>query len=265
MTNKNITINKKMGIVIKTFMFVALALFICLSAKGSEAQAATKKKLNKTSVTLDIGQKVKLKVKNNAAKVKWVSANRAIAKVTQYGNVYAVGEGSCIVTAIVGKRRFKCTVTVRSAGDLMPGYVVYDDGNIRLTLTMIQKSMSIPDIYLEANKSIFKTKYWHAEDYLQTKILNANLRYIKINGVKFETYFLQSDYYWPMSEDNVRYSEEYSTDKVNISISYEDDQKDKFREMFDCGWSKSLMNEPPYVGLNSIELVGFTYDENFQF
>lgn len=47
----------------------------------------SKEKLNKTSVTLKKGKKVKLKIKNlsKKAKVKWVSSNKSVVSVNNRG------------------------------------------------------------------------------------------------------------------------------------------------------------------------------------
>ena len=78
-----------------------------------------KEKLNKTSITLKKGKKVKLKVKNLSknAKVKWISSNKLIVTVSR-GNVKAKKAGKAKVTAIItekGKKTLKlsCKVTVK--------------------------------------------------------------------------------------------------------------------------------------------------------
>ena len=78
-----------------------------------------KEKLNKTSVTLKKGKKVKLKVKNlsKKAKVKWISSNKSVVTVSR-GNVKAKKAGKAKVTAIItekGKKTLKlsCKVTVK--------------------------------------------------------------------------------------------------------------------------------------------------------
>ena len=78
-----------------------------------------KEKLNKTSITLKKGKKVKLKVKNLSknAKVKWISSNKLVVTVSA-GNVKAKKAGKAKVTAIItekGKKTLKlsCKVTVK--------------------------------------------------------------------------------------------------------------------------------------------------------
>ena len=75
------------------------------------AKAATAK-LNKEELNMDIGDRIKLKVKNTKKAVKWKSDNSAVAKVTKKGNVYALSAGECTITAKVGKKTLSCKVVV---------------------------------------------------------------------------------------------------------------------------------------------------------
>lgn len=88
---------------------VLLAGIVC--SDGSVSQAA-KVKLNKSSVSLKIGETVKLKVKNYKKKVKWASSNKKVAKVTAKGVVKAKAAGKTTITAKAGKKKMKCKVTV---------------------------------------------------------------------------------------------------------------------------------------------------------
>lgn len=81
----------------------------------------SKEKLNKTSVTLKKGKKVKLKIKNlsKKAKVKWVSSNKSVVSVNNRGGVKAKKAGKAKITAIItekGKKKLKlsCKVTVKN-------------------------------------------------------------------------------------------------------------------------------------------------------
>ena len=90
---------------------IALSIGTVITAEPFMAKAATVK-LNKTEVTLDVGDKVKIKVKNSKKKVKWKSDNKNVAKVTKKGNVTAISAGECTITAKVGKKTLTCKVTV---------------------------------------------------------------------------------------------------------------------------------------------------------
>jgi len=76
-------------------------------------QAAAKIELNKTNATVCVGQTVKLKVTNYASsKVTWTSSNKKIATVTSSGKVKGIKAGTVTITAKVGKKTVKATITV---------------------------------------------------------------------------------------------------------------------------------------------------------
>ena len=76
------------------------------------AQAATLS-LNKTSLSLGVGEKFTLKVKDTSKKVVWSSKNKAIATVTAKGEVKGVKVGSTTIYAKVGAKKMKCKVSVK--------------------------------------------------------------------------------------------------------------------------------------------------------
>ena len=76
------------------------------------AEAATVK-LNKTSLTLDVGKTVQLKVTGTKSAVKWKSSNTAVATVSSKGNVTAKAAGKANITATVSKKTYTCKVKVK--------------------------------------------------------------------------------------------------------------------------------------------------------
>ena len=75
---------------------------------------AKKIALNKKAITLIKGKKYALKL-NNAVpkKVKWVSSNKKIAKVSSKGVVKAKKPGKATIVAKYGGKTYKCVVTVK--------------------------------------------------------------------------------------------------------------------------------------------------------
>lgn len=73
---------------IKKVLAVLLTMALMITMMPSvhtNVQAKGKMKLNKKKVTLYVGKKVKLKVKNKTVKqkVKWKSTNKKVARVTK--------------------------------------------------------------------------------------------------------------------------------------------------------------------------------------
>ncbi len=75
--------------------------------------ASKKVSLNKKSITLKIGKKYKLRVKNTKKKVKWKSNNKHIAKINSKGIVKAVKAGKTRVYAKVSGKKLYCKIIVK--------------------------------------------------------------------------------------------------------------------------------------------------------
>lgn len=69
-------------------------------------------KLNETGKTLVIGDSFQLRLTGTSRTVKWSTGNKKVATVTQTGRVTARRSGTTTITAKVGKKKYKCTVTV---------------------------------------------------------------------------------------------------------------------------------------------------------
>ncbi len=104
------------------FMMVSLALLTAPVISGDydtpftvTAQAAKKKApaISAKKKTVYYKSTATLKIKNYKGKVKWTTSNKKIAKVSSKGVVTGVAPGKCTVTATAGKKKYKCTVTVK--------------------------------------------------------------------------------------------------------------------------------------------------------
>lgn len=95
----------------------AVGLSLCLFAAAvptTGVQAKAKMKLNKKKITVTVGSKTKLTVKNaGKKKVTWKSSNKKVVKVNKKGLVKAKKAGKATITAKIGKKTFKCKVTVK--------------------------------------------------------------------------------------------------------------------------------------------------------
>ena len=96
----------------KLLAFVLAFAMIITIYKPSAAYAATKKtRLNAKTMTLQVGQKKTLKVKNagKKTKLKWSSNKKSIATVSKKGVVKAVKAGNAVVTCKVTTKNGKTT------------------------------------------------------------------------------------------------------------------------------------------------------------
>lgn len=77
------------------------------------AEAAATPKISKTKLSVNVGKKYTLKVKNTKKKVKWSSSKKSVATVSAKGVVTAKKKGTATITAKVGNKKYTCKVTVK--------------------------------------------------------------------------------------------------------------------------------------------------------
>lgn len=78
------------------------------------AEAATKTKISKTSVSITAGKKYTLKVTGTKKKVTWSSSKKSVATVSSKGVVTAKKKGTATITAKVSGKKYTCKVTVKA-------------------------------------------------------------------------------------------------------------------------------------------------------
>ena len=98
----------------KKILAIVLAFVLSISMIPTiNVSAAKKVKLNKTKVTIYVGKTVTLKLRSNKRKVKWSSSNKKVATVSKKGKVKGKKAGKATITAKVGKKKYKCKITVK--------------------------------------------------------------------------------------------------------------------------------------------------------
>ena len=70
-------------------------------------------KLNKTSITLKVGQTYQLKLNGTNQKITWKSSNSKIVTVNKAGKLFAKSAGNATITAQVNGIRFVCKVKIQ--------------------------------------------------------------------------------------------------------------------------------------------------------
>jgi len=92
-------------------VFFVFMMVICLLPETAFAATV---KLNKTKATVYVGKTVKLSVKGTKKKAKWSTSNKKIATVNKAGKVTAKKKGTATITVKVGKKAYKCKLTVKN-------------------------------------------------------------------------------------------------------------------------------------------------------
>ena len=88
---------------------------VFLSGIAAPASAKAAPKLSGKKITLKVGQKKKLQVKNTKKKVQWISKKKTVATVNKKGVVKVKKKGKTTIIAKVGKKKLKCKVVVKKA------------------------------------------------------------------------------------------------------------------------------------------------------
>ena len=91
----------------------AVILMTTMLIPAFQASAASVR-LNKTKIVLVVGQTYNLKVSGTKKTPKWSSSNKKIVSVTKKGVVKGLKKGTATVTAKIGKKKYKCKVTVEA-------------------------------------------------------------------------------------------------------------------------------------------------------
>ena len=99
---------------------IALLLVIALVAPSTSVLAAKKVALNKKKATIQVGQNLTLKLKNNKKKITWKTSKKAVATVSKKGVVKAKKVGKATITAKAGGKTYKCKITVKKATPAAP-------------------------------------------------------------------------------------------------------------------------------------------------
>ena len=103
----------KQGIAVLT----AAALVLTGITVPGSAGAKAKIRLNKNKVTIKVGGKVTLKLKNAKKKVPWKSSKKKVASVSAKGIVRGKSAGTAKIMAKSNKKSYTCTVIVKEKQD----------------------------------------------------------------------------------------------------------------------------------------------------
>ncbi len=94
---------------------VVLVVFVLLSFVHIDVFAkSSKPKLSKVKLTMNKGEKYKLKLRHSTGKIKWMSSKKSIATVSSKGVVKAQKRGTAVITAKNKSKKYKCKIKVET-------------------------------------------------------------------------------------------------------------------------------------------------------
>ena len=110
---KNNNVSKIIKRIVKFAIVFAMVVGFIQPGQASMASAKAVK-ISQSKLELTIGQKKTLKVNGTKEKATWSSSNKKVATVGKTnGKVTAVSAGNATITAKVGKKQYKCKVTIK--------------------------------------------------------------------------------------------------------------------------------------------------------
>ena len=108
MISKMQSITKRLLAVISAVILMTTMLIPAFQASAASVR------LNKTKIVLVVGQTYNLKVSGTKKTPQWSSSNKKIVSVTKKGVVKGLRKGTATITAKIGKKTYKCKVTVEA-------------------------------------------------------------------------------------------------------------------------------------------------------
>lgn len=91
---------------------ILLSAMVLLTSFPIQTEAATIE-LNKATATVYVGSSTTLKMKGTSEETTWSTSNKKVATVSSKGKVTGKKAGTATITAKVGKKSYKCKVTVK--------------------------------------------------------------------------------------------------------------------------------------------------------
>lgn len=96
----------------KKFLSIIMTIIITMSFMTISVDASTKVRLNKTSLSMRVGNTYTLKLNGAKGKVSWKSSSKSIATVSSKGKVTAKKVGKTTISAKYKNKTYKCKVSV---------------------------------------------------------------------------------------------------------------------------------------------------------
>lgn len=129
-----------------------LAVVICcmLAITSCSVVFAGGLRLNKSKIQLYAGGETTITAVGGKSKVKWTSSNSKIASVSSRGKkavVTARKPGKAVITARYGRKKLKCTVTVKKSKTVISKNTLNGTWEVDISRTVEANRVSIRDIY----------------------------------------------------------------------------------------------------------------------
>lgn len=185
----------------KKLLSLLLIITLCLSIiPPSSASAAAK--INKSKITLNVGDTYTLKLSGSTGRIKWKSSNADIVSVSSKGKLTAKSTGLVIITATAKTKEYKCIVNIvnkmegsplRALVDYLKSYDLLEGEETEMAASMIGAIRGVKykgvELYeFDTDSDIYKTIIE------SNKITNKDFDIVmKVDGINNEFVILCSN------------------------------------------------------------------------
>lgn len=186
-------------------LFLVVVLMLTTIVPVQKIEAKKKIKLNKTKMTMYVGDQKKLSLKGSKGIIKWSSSNKKVASVNFLGYVTAKKKGSATITAKYKKKKYKCKITVKPYATIkiqpnLPSifytyekdYDFYEDAYINKVLCVLNIQKKDISCKIEYGRLEIKAKAY-CED-MNYDGATISYKLIDDNGITVSSGTLSSDY-----------------------------------------------------------------------
>jgi hypothetical protein len=97
----------------KRITAISLILLLLVSSYHINTISAATVKINKTTLSMLVGEKSTLSITGTSKKVTWSTSDKNIASVNSNGKVSAIAPGKATITGKIGTKKFTCKITVK--------------------------------------------------------------------------------------------------------------------------------------------------------
>lgn len=208
-----------------------------VGTKKYVCKVTVKPYINKSSAWVSAGKTVKLKIKGANKTVKWTSNNTKVATVSSKGVVTTKAKGDVVIKATMGKKVFKCKITVWGK-DTEEAIEYIQDVVARVNKARVNKGL---------NKLKLNTKLCEAA-MIRAKELEKEFSHVRPNGEECFTVYSQFGF------------EVNSYKGENIAYGYVNPEKVMEGWMASTGHKANIMSENfEEIGVGVVNVDGYRY------
>lgn len=231
-------------------LIIIVILLIYIIPNSSNAKASGKVQLNRSNITLIVGNDYSLLLENATSKVTWKTSDKSVAMISNKGKISAKKAGTATITAKYNGKFYKCKVTVVKVY-LNHKSITMNFGS-KETLKLVNAKAQVA--WFSSNKEIVYIK----DNIVEAKSVGNATITAKCNGKAYTCKItVKSGEYKTIQEQGVYTSKDKVAKYINayhkLPLNYITKS-----EAADLGWTGgSLLPYAPYRCIGGDEYIDF--------